>query len=146
MAKPYARDLREPMVRAALAGQSRREVARMFDVGASCMIKPMQRVDATSNRRPRKSGGHKPHALAGLEDKVRALAAETPDLTITEPGRKITAPGIGAGRSAAARLLLHLQLTFKKNPACRRAGTPLGAAKPRPEGSQDADYRGRSLE
>ena len=124
MAKPYSQDLRERMVRAVLAGQSRREVARMFDVSASCMIKLMQRVDATSNCRPRKFGGHKHYALAEQEDKVRALVAETPDLTITELWQKITALGIRVGRSAVARFLLHLQLTFKKNPACRRAGTP----------------------
>ena len=97
---------------------------RMFDVSASCMLKLMQRVDATSNCRPRKFGGHKPYALAELEDKVRALVAETPDLTITELWQKITALRIRVGRSAVARFLLHLQLTFKKNPACRRAGTP----------------------
>jgi transposase len=124
MAKPYSQDLRERMVRAVLAGQSRREVARMFDVSASCMIKLMQRVDATSNCRPRKFGGHKHYALAEQEDKVRAFVAETPDLTITELWQKITALGIRVGRSAVARFLLHLQLTFKKNPACRRAGTP----------------------
>ena len=88
MAKPYSQDLRERMVRAVLAGQSRREVARMFDVSASCMIKLMQRVDATSNCRPRKFGGHKHYALAEQEDKVRALVAETPDLTITNCGRR----------------------------------------------------------
>ncbi|MDQ6869639.1 MAG: hypothetical protein M3178_15180 [Pseudomonadota bacterium] len=125
MAKPYARDFREPMVRVPLAGQSRRDVAPMFEVGARWMIKPMQRVDATSNRRPRKCGGHKHHALAGQEDKVRALVAATPDLTITEPGQTITALGISVGRSGIARFLarflLHLQATFKKNRACRRA-------------------------
>jgi transposase len=120
--KPYSQDLRERMVRAVLAGQSRREVARMFDVSASCMITLMQRVYATSNSRPRKFGGHKPYALAEQEDKVRALPAETPDLTITELWQKITALGIRVGRSAVARFSLHLQLTFKKNPACRRAG------------------------
>lgn len=81
-------------------------------------------VDATSNCRPRKFGGHKHYALAEHEDKVRALVAETPDLTITELWQKITALGIRVGRSAVARFLLHLQLTFKKNLACRRAGTP----------------------
>ncbi len=55
---------------------------------------------------------------------MRALVAETPDQTITELWQKITTLGIRVGRSAVARFLLHLQLTFKKNPACRRAGTP----------------------
>jgi len=124
MARPYSQDLRERMVRAVLAGQSRHEVARMFDVSASCVIKLMQRVDATGNCHSRKFGGHKHYALAEHADKVQALVAEKPDLTITELWQKITALGIRVGRSAVARFLLHLQLTFKKNPACRRAGTP----------------------
>ncbi|MGH9677086.1 MAG: IS630 family transposase, partial [Candidatus Acidiferrum sp.] len=83
MARPYSRDLRERIVRAVLSGQSRREAARLLDVGASCMIKLMRRVDSTSECRPRKFGGHKRYVLAGREDKVRALVAEKPDPTIT---------------------------------------------------------------
>ena len=71
----------------------------MFDVSASCVIKLMQRVDATGDCQPRKFGGHKRYALAEHEDKVRALVAEKPDLTITELWQKITAHGIkGGGR------------------------------------------------
>ena len=134
MAKPYSQDLRERMVRAVLAGQSRREVARMFDVSASCMIKLMQRVDATSNCRPRKFGGHKHYALAEQEDKVRALPAETPDLTITELWQKITALGIRVGRSAVARFLLHLQLTFKKKPCMPPSRNARTSRRPAPLG------------
>src|SRR3984893_4054083 len=99
---------------AVLSGQSRHEAARMVDVSARCVIKLMQRVDATGDCQPRKFGGHKRYALAEHEDKVRALVAEKPDLTITELWQKTTAHGIKAGRSAVARFLLHLQLTFKK--------------------------------
>ncbi len=74
----------------------------------------MQRVDATGNCQPRKSGGHKRYALAEHEGKVQALVAEKPDLTITELWQKIAAHGIKAGRPAVARFLPHLQLTFKK--------------------------------
>src|ERR1700726_2595122 len=114
MARPYSQDLRERMMWAVLSGRARHEVARMFDVSASCVIKLMQRVDATGDCQPRKFGGHKRYALAEHEDKVRALFAEKPDLTITELWQKITAHGIKTGRSAVARFLLHLQLTFKK--------------------------------
>ena len=131
MAKPYSQDLRERMVRAVLSGQSRREAARLLDVSASCVIKLMQRRDTTGECRPRKLGGHKRYALAGHEDKVRALVAEKPDLTITELWQKITALGIKVGRSAVARFLLHLRLTFKKNPACRRAGASGRQGRPR---------------
>ena len=107
MARPYSQDLWERMMWAVLSGQSRHEVARMFDVSASCVIKLMQRVDATGDCQPRKFGGHKRYALAEHEDKVRALVAEKPDLTITELWQKITAHGIKAGRSARLKKTLH---------------------------------------
>src|SRR5271166_4281832 len=49
MAKPYSRDLRERMVRAVQAGRSRHEVARIFEVSASCVIKLMHRYEATGD-------------------------------------------------------------------------------------------------
>lgn len=61
MPGPYSQDLRERMVRAVLSGQSRHKVARLLDVSASCVIKLMQRRDATGECRPRKFGGHKTH-------------------------------------------------------------------------------------
>jgi len=84
MAKPYSRDLRERKMRAVLAGRSRHEVARMFNVSASYVIKLMQRVAATGRYEPKKFGGHKQFALAEHADKVRAFVAEKPDLTATE--------------------------------------------------------------
>ena len=122
MAKPYSRALRERLVRAVLAGQSRHEAARSFDVSASCVIKLMQQFEATGDCRPRKFGGHNKHTLAAHQDKVRALAAARPDLTITELWQKLTALEIKAGRSAVGRLLRHLQLTYKKNSARRGTG------------------------
>src|ERR1700732_4571814 len=113
MARPSSQDLRERMMWAVLSGQSRHEVARMFDVSASCVIKLMQRVDATGDCQPRKFGGHKRYALAEHEDKVRAHVVEKPDLTITELWQKITSQGIKVGRSDVTRFLLHLQLPFK---------------------------------
>ena len=124
MAKPYSQDLRERMVRAVLAGQSRHPAARSFDVSPSCVIKLMQQFETTGGCLPQKFGGHKRHALAAHEDKVRALVAAQPDLTITELWRKLTTLEIKVGRSAVGRFLLYLQLTFKKNSACRRAGAP----------------------
>ncbi len=56
MAKPYSRDLRERMVRAVLAGQSRHVAARSFDVCASCVIKLMQRWQTTGHCLPQKFG------------------------------------------------------------------------------------------
>ena len=62
MAKPYSQDFRDRLVRAVLAGQSRRKAARSFDVSASCVIKLMQQFETTGGWLPRKFGGHKRHA------------------------------------------------------------------------------------
>lgn len=130
MAKPYSQDLRDRLARAVLAGQSRRKAARSFDVSASCVIKLMQQVETTGGCLPRKFGGYKRHALAAHEDKVRALVAAEPDLTITELWKKLTTLEIKAGRSAVGRFLRHLQLTFKKNSA--RHGTGKARCSGRP--------------
>ena len=115
MAKPYSQDLRDRLVLAVRAGQSRRKAARSFDVSASCVIKLMQQFETTGGCLPQKFGGHKRHALAEHEDKVRALLTAQPDLTITELWSKLTTLEIKVGRSAVGRFLRHLQLTFKKN-------------------------------
>lgn len=122
MAKPYSQDLRDRVVRAVLAGQSRRKAARSFEISASCVIKLMQQWETTGDCLPRKFGGHKRHARAEYEDKVRALVAAQPDLTITALWKKLTVLDIKVGRSAVGRFLLHLKLTYKKNSARRGTG------------------------
>lgn len=66
MARPYLQDLRERIVWVVLSGQSRNEVARMFDVSANCVIKLMQQVGATGDCQPRRFGGHKRYVLVGV--------------------------------------------------------------------------------
>ena len=71
-----------------LVSKSRRKAARSFKIRASCVIKLMQQWETTGDCLPRKFGGHKRHALAEYEDKVRALVAAQPDLTITALWKK----------------------------------------------------------
>ncbi len=125
MAKPYSQDLRERMMKAVDAGDSRHKVARTFGVSPSCVIKLHQRWLATGDCRARDFGGHKRHALADHEAEVRAWVAAHPDLTVTALWQKVKARGIKAGRSAVGRFLLHLNLTYKKN-AVRRRTTKAG--------------------
>jgi len=75
MAKPYSMDLRERMVRAVKGGRSRHEVARIFGVSPSCVIKLMQRYRETGAVAPAKFGGYKKPILTAHEDKVRKLVA-----------------------------------------------------------------------
>jgi transposase len=73
MAKPYSQDLRDRLVRAVLAGQSRRQAARSFDVSPSCVIKLMQQWKTTGGCLPRKFGGHKRHAQACCTERGQAI-------------------------------------------------------------------------
>lgn len=114
MAKPFSVDLRERIVRAVQVGRSRHEVARIFGVSASCVIKLMQRYSATGHCRPEKFGGYKRPILAEHEDRVRALIRARPDATISELRRQLTEAGIKVGRSSVGRFVERLQLTYKK--------------------------------
>jgi transposase len=58
MAKPYSQDLRDRLVRAVPAGQSRRAAARSFDDCPRCVIKLMQQFETTGGCLPQKFGGH----------------------------------------------------------------------------------------
>ena len=122
-AKPYSEDLRRRMVRAVEAGRSCHDVARLFGVSPSCVIKLMQRHRETGQVRPAKFGGYKKPILAEHEDKVRALVEARSDLTISELCRELAALGISVGRSSVDRFMRRLGLTFKKNLARGRTAT-----------------------
>jgi transposase len=130
MAKPYSEDLRERMVRAVETGRSRHEVARIFGVSPSCVIKLMQRYRETGAVCAAKFGGYRKPILAEHEAKVRALVAARPDLTISELATELARLGIKVSRSSVHRFLRRLGLTFKKNSARLRAAA--GGRRPSP--------------
>lgn len=114
MGKPFSLDLRERIVGAVQAGRSCHEVARIFEVSASCVIKLMQRFSALGHCRPDKVGGYKRPILEEHEDTVRALIDARPDLTISELRQELSGAGIKVGRSSVGRFVERLELTFKK--------------------------------
>ena len=117
MPKPLSMDLRERLLRSVEAGASRHATAEKFAVSPSCVIKLMQRHDREGTIAPRKVGGHKRPALEPHYDRIRALVAATPDITIDELRAQLAAEGIATSRSPLGRCLLALKLTRKKRPA-----------------------------
>jgi len=115
MGRPYSKDLRERIVDAVEAGASRRATARQFAVSVSCVIKLVQRWRRTGTLAPRQMGGWKDYALAEHEERVRALVASCPDLTLNELRDTLAGEGIGVGRSSINRFLLARELTLKKS-------------------------------
>ena len=123
MARPYSVDLRERVVRAVEAGASRRATAAKFEVSPSFVIKLMQRWRRHGTLQPERIGGRKRAKLAGHVERVQALLAAEPDLTIGELRGRLAAAGIAVSRSALGRFLIAARLTRKKRPARRRTGS-----------------------
>lgn len=121
MTRPYSLDLRERVVAQVAAGRTVREVARLFGVSVSCVVKWSQRARATGSPAAKQVGGYRPRKLAGERGWLLARLAERPDLTLAELQRELAARGIAVGISAIWSFLDREGLSFKKNPARQRA-------------------------
>lgn len=128
MARPYSVDLRERVVRAVEGGASRRATAAKFEVSISFVVKLMQRWRARGTLQPDRIGGWKQSTLVAHAERVRALVAAEPDLTIAELQSRLAAAGITASRSAIGRCLIATGLTRKK----RRSMPPSRTARTSP--------------
>ena len=80
MPRPYSTDLRERAVEAVESGASRREIAEIFKVGVSSVIRWCQRWSETGGAAPKRSGGSVSPKKA-LRTWILALIAKQPDLT-----------------------------------------------------------------
>lgn len=114
MAKPFSNDLRWKMVETVRGGLSRRQTAGLFKVSVSCVIKLMQKVDATGEVAPARFGGFKTSALVGREADIRGWIEARPDITLSELQSKLQEAGTRSSPAAIARFLQRLGLTRKK--------------------------------
>ena len=123
MARAYSVDLRTRIVRAVEAGLSRRAAAAKFEVSVSFVVKLMQRWRARGTLEPERIGGRKRSTLAAHGERVQALLAAEPDLTIGELRSRLAAAGIAVSRSALGRFLIAAGLTRKKRVSTPRSRT-----------------------
>ncbi len=123
MTAPYSEDLRERIVRVVDAGTSRNAAAKQFEVSISFVVKLMQRWHQRGTIKADKYGGWKKPKLAPHAARIRALVAESCDITIDELRAVLAAE---AKRSTLGDFLLAQGLTRKKRPPTppnRRART-----------------------
>lgn len=121
MVRPYSMDLRERLVAAVVAGESRRSAARRYGVSASVAVKWLQRVKRTGSVAPDQVGGYRRPALEGEREWMLARIAEKPDLTLRALAAELAERGVKAGQYAVWSFFKREGLTFKKNPARGRA-------------------------
>ena len=123
MPKSYSEDLRERVVQVVEAGATRQAAAARFRVSASSAIRWVQRWRASGEIAAKPRGG----SASPLEDHeavLLGLASEQPDLTLDELCAVLKERQITTSRVSIWRFFSRHGLSFKKNSARQRAGTP----------------------
>jgi putative transposase len=115
MSRPYSDDLRSRAVAAVEAGKSRHQVAKLFQVGVSSVIRWVDRRRRTGSFSPRPMGGNRGYRIEGEH---RAWLLERmvakPDLTLEEIRRELAERGLAVGYGTVWRFCEREQLTLKK--------------------------------
>ena len=123
MTRPYSIDLRKRAVALVEGGQSRHQVAKLFQVGVSSVIRwcARQRDSGTCAAKP--MGGHRRPILLTERDWLLTRLSVAPDLTVRGLLRELGDRGVNVSYGALWAFLAAEGLTFKKNPVRRRART-----------------------
>jgi len=114
--------MRERVIEAVEAGASRREAAEVFGISVASAVKWVQRwrKERSATAKPR-GGSSSP--LEKFADKILAISAEQPDLTLDEMVAVLRRQRIRVSRSALFRFFERHDITFKKKPASIRTTT-----------------------
>jgi len=129
MGKPYSDDLRERVVAAIEAGQTRVKVAKLYNMALSTVGGFIKRKRETGRVSPDKFGGYKTFALEPHRALVKELVAEQPDSTLAELQVRLAKEKVKVSQSGISRFLHHINLTFKKKVYTRR--NKIGPTSPR---------------
>ena len=131
---PISMDLRVRVFEARQAGETTAEVADRFAVSPAFVRRLIQRHRETGSLAPSAARRGPRPALADQADRLRALAAEHPDLTPAEFGDRL---GVRVSPLTVWRMLRRLGLTFKKSPP----GPPSRTARTSPPGGPSGGPR-----
>jgi transposase len=130
MPKSYSGDLRERVIEAVEMGASRHEAADRFEVSVSSTVKWLQRWRESRSAAPKPRGGSV-SPLEQLADRILAVIAEHPDLTLMEMVAELRRWRIRTSKSALSRFFARHDITLKKKPAsCRTRASGRGPGAP----------------
>lgn len=122
MTRPYSLDLRERAVALVEGGQSRHQVAKLFKVGVSSVIRWCARQRDSGSCAAKPMGGHRRPILLKERDWLLARLSVAPDATVRGLLRELGDRGVKVSYGALWAFLAAEGLTFKKNTVRRRAG------------------------
>jgi len=124
MAKGYSKDLRERAVSMVEEGESRREVARLFNLAPSTAVRWLDRWTRTGSVEAKPGTGHSRSPLKAHEQWLLDLVAQEPDLTLEEIRDRLRGEKkLAVAVSSVWRFYERHEITFKKSPARGRAGS-----------------------
>jgi putative transposase len=115
MTAPLSNDLRERVVAAIEAGESRRSVAARFGVAVSSAVKWSQRYRATGSVAPGKMGGHRKRVLEPHRAFIVERIDQVPHLSLHRLKDELAARGVKVSHNAVWQFLRREGLRFKKN-------------------------------
>jgi putative transposase len=125
MAKPYSLDLRERVVAAVEGGGvSRHAAAARFGVGVSTAIAWVRRYRENGSVAPGQMGGHKPKALRGEHELWLRQRLGEREFTLRGLVSELAGRGLKVDYRAVWNFVHAEKLSFKKNRAGQRAGSP----------------------
>lgn len=125
MARGYSNDLRLRAVAIFQDGESAREAGRLLKVGASTAIRWIGRWTKTGSVEAKPGRGHTRSPLKRHERWLLELVATEPDLTLEEIRARLRSQKkMKVAISSIWRFYDRHNITFKKNSAGRRAGSP----------------------
>ena len=115
MARPYSSDLRERVIEAVAGGESCHDVAAVFDVSVSSVVKWRQRERETGTVAAKPMGGKRPFLLMGQREWLLSRIAEEPDLTLQALQNELREGGTMVSLDTLWRFLKSCGITFNKN-------------------------------
>ncbi len=115
MTKAHSMDLRERVVAAVEAGQFRRAVAKLFDLGPATVVRWVDRQRTSGACAPKPMGGVRHAVLLAERDWLLARIAAAPDAIVHGLRAELAEWGVKVSNDAVWRFLRKARLTFKKS-------------------------------
>lgn len=126
MGRPYSLDLRERAVAAVeREGMSRHAAAHRFGVGVATVIAWVRQFRDKGHVKPGQMGGHKPKAISGEHRDWLVARCKAGAFTLRGlVGELMAERGLKVDYRSVWEFVHAEGLSFKKNAAARRAGSP----------------------
>ncbi len=120
MGRPLSNDLRERVVAAVAAGQSRHKAAAQFGVCPSSAIRWVRLAEQTGEVKPRPRGGDMRSArIEAHAVLIFSLVEARRDMTLMELQAALAEQGVAAAVSTLWRFFDRHQITLKRRPGMR---------------------------